>query len=85
MSLSTIGCKPSSIKIYDSLNGYLPPSIKTVVCNLLMTTDKIITVTYVNVQYQIEASDCGLFALAFATSLCSGQDPATVRYGQKCL
>ena len=83
--LSTIGCQPSSINIYDSLNGYLPPSIKTAVGNLLMTTDKIITVTYVNVQYQIGASDCGLFALAFATSLCSGQDPATLRYEHKCV
>jgi hypothetical protein len=82
---STIGCQPISIKIYDSLNGYLPSSITMVVCNLLMTTDKIITVTYVNVQYQIGASDCGLFALAFATSLCSGQDPATLRYEQKSL
>ena len=50
-----------------------------------MTTDKIITVTYVNVQYKIGASDCGLFALAFATSLCSGQDQPAIATVANCV
>ena len=80
--LSTIACQPSSIKVYDSLNGYLPRSIKTLVCNLLMTKEKFIKVIYCNVQYQVGKNDCGLFAIAFATSLCCGQDPANLRYNQ---
>jgi len=35
------------------------------------------------VQKQINASDCGLFALAFATDLCHGVDPQTQAYDQE--
>ena len=37
---------------------------------------------YCDVQWQSGGSDCGIFALAFATSLCSGQDPTTTSYDQ---
>ena len=35
------------------------------------------------VQKQINLSDCGLFALAFATDLCHGVDPQTQAYDQE--
>ena len=35
------------------------------------------------VQKQINASDCGLFSLAFATDLCHGIDPVTQAYDQE--
>ena len=35
------------------------------------------------VQKQINSSDCGLFALAFATDLCHGVDPQTQAYDQE--
>ena len=38
--------------------------------------------TTMNVQHQIGALDCGLFALAFATSLCLAIDPTSVVYNQ---
>ena len=36
----------------------------------------------VNVKTQKGASDCGLFSLAFATSLCVGANPAQENYIQ---
>ena len=38
-----------------------------------------------NVQNQLGASDCGLFSLAFATSLCFGDNPSEIQYNQKQL
>ena len=35
-----------------------------------------------NVQHQVGAADCGLFALAFAASLCHAIDPTSVVYRQ---
>ena len=37
---------------------------------------------HVDAQRQIGSSDCGLFAIAFATSLCSGLDLHTLKYDQ---
>eukprot|EP00731_Ephydatia_muelleri_P004911 Em0002g1087a len=42
-----------------------------------------IVVKYCDVQWQKEGSDCELFAIAFAFSLCCGIDPTTVRFEQE--
>ena len=34
-------------------------------------------------QYQNGGSDCGVFAIAFATDLCYGNDPASLKYAQE--
>jgi hypothetical protein len=39
----------------------------------------------VKVQQQSGGNDCGLFAIAFATSLCHGEDPSQVFYDQKSM
>ena len=51
----------------------------------MMTKDDAITVMYTPVQWQGGVSDCGILALAFATSLCTGQDPAAVSYDHPCM
>ena len=38
-----------------------------------------------NVQNQQGASNCGLFSLAFSTSLCFGDNPLEIQYSQKQL
>ena len=40
-----------------------------------MTKEPQIEVLHIDVQQQRNTKDCGLFALAFATALCSGQEP----------
>ena len=82
MTISTVGCTTGSVKVYDSMHLKLSPRTKKLVADLMMTRDKAIVVTYSNVQWQSGGSDCGLFALAFATSLCEGHDPATILYDQ---
>lgn len=44
-----------------------------------------ITIEYVNVQIQRGSNDCGLFALAFVTSLCNREVPSIQWYDQKAM
>ena len=39
-------------------------------------------VSHCDVQWQSGANDCGLFAIAFATAICAGQNPATKVFDQ---
>ena len=48
-----------------------------------MSSNKEIMINYVNVQQQSGGSDCGLFAIAFATCLCESRNPSIVRFCQK--
>lgn len=81
--LSTIGIRtPGTIKIYDST--YIKPSTIAVehACRMLHHIGKVITFISVKVQKQVGGSDCGLFALAYATDLCYGLDSAYQQYDQ---
>lgn len=79
--LSSLGCPPDTIQVYDSL----PPSyarlagnVQEVIASILFTKSPSIEFTFPDVQRQRTAVNCGLFALAFAHHLCSGQDPEQV-------
>ncbi len=49
------------------------------IARIVMTKETSIEVQFVDVQIQ---SGVSVFALAFATSLCSGDDPAELNYSQ---
>ena len=83
ITISTIGCKRSSINVFDSLHGYLPQHAQKLVADIMMSPDHAIEVGYIDVQWQSGASDCGIFAVPFATSLCFGIDPATLSFDQQ--
>ena len=57
----------------DSLHGNLSTRTKKIVADLMMTQDKTVLVYYPDFQWQRGTSDCGAFAIAFATSLCTHQ------------
>lgn len=81
--LSTISCRPGTIKVHDSLFQRISPIAIRHSCRLLMHTGGSILFSNEKVQKQINSSDCGLFALAFATDLCHGIDPVTQSYDQE--
>ena len=70
--LSTIGCRPGSIKVYDSLfqNVGQIPILHS--CHMLKYAGNSVSFRSEKVQKQINTSDCGLFELAFVTDLCHG-------------
>ena len=81
--LSTISCRPDTINVYDKLFQRVSPIAIRHSCRLLMHTGGSILFTNKKIQKQINSSDCGLFALAFATDLCHGIDPVTESYYQE--
>ena len=81
--LSTVGCKPSTINAYDSLHGCIDAHTRKLITDVLQSKHRCIEVCYADVQWQSGLSDCGLFAIAFATSICSGKDPTTITFRQE--
>lgn len=85
LTISNIGCDSFSVKVYDSLGGRLPHISRKVVANILQCKKQCIIVMHEDVQKQHGGNDCGVFALAFATSLCNGKDPSKELYDQQAM
>ena len=51
-------------------------------CSDYAMSGAVIQMRHINEQRQTGASDCGLFALAFATALCAGKDPHKCSFNQ---
>ena len=83
--VSTIGCPPNSINIYDSLCGKVSPHIIKQIAALLHCSAPHFTIRITSSQLQEGGSDCGLFAIAAATSLCNGESPNSIRWDQKLM
>ena len=83
--ISTIGCQPGHVDVYDSLYSTLSPSAVQQVCNLLHTKEAKLTVRMRDAQIQSGASDCGLFSIAFAVCLCQGKDPCRFSWTQELM
>ena len=81
-TISTIGCQQGVVNVFDSGSKYVTQRNKEEIAALLHTNKDTITLQYKNVQHQFGGSDCGLFALAFATALSSSTDPTTCTFDQ---
>ena len=80
---SNIECKTNSIKVYDSnWSGDVPLSTKESIATLMCSQAKAIYILFPDVQQQTDNSSCGLYALAYAYTLCEGKDPTRVAYSE---
>ena len=84
-TISTIGCKHTEVKIFNSLYCTLSPALKCQIAALLATKEQKISVHFMDVQMQARGSDCGLFAITFATSLCYGQSPGKFHFDESTM
>ena len=50
------------------------------ICNFIVCENKTITINLVNVQHQTNCVDYRVFAIAYATSLVFGKNPANIYY-----
>ena len=82
LTISTIGSKKGEVFVYDSMYPCVSDIVKRQIAALLATKEKEIKLKFVDVQKQSGGYDCGLFAIAFATSLVYGVQPGNVRYDQ---
>ena len=83
LTIYTIGCKAGHVNVYDSLSIVdVSLCTKEEIATILFSKASHIFLHFQAVQIQRGTSDCGLFSLAFATSLCHGEDPVQINYVQ---
>ena len=85
LTVSTIGCFYSTVNVYDSLFTHVPKPTMEQICALLISSEPTITLQFMPTDCQQNASDCGLFSLAFSTALCVGEDPQGLQFDQKVM
>ena len=88
ITVSNIQCTSGNVNIFDcNLGMDISHRTKQLICSLVRSQDKKITLRIKPVQRQNGSSDCahGVFALAFATSLCSKVCPTTFTYHQSLM
>ncbi len=73
---------PSRVLVYDSVYNSVERSTKMQIASIMHTSEKRIHLNIPNKQYQKGSSDCGLFAIAYATDIAHGNDPIGYRYKQ---
>ena len=77
--VSSIGCPPGTVKLFDSLyHDIISQEVEGQVKDLL--ADSFQKLEYAPCQQQTNGSDCGVFAIAFATSLVLGSTPQDMTY-----
>ena len=84
--VSTIGCAPDMAYFYDSMlynKSRLHPQVTKDIASLVHAAGDCIDVIVPQSQLQEGTDNCGLFAIATATSLCFGIPPSTVLWNQK--
>ena len=85
ITVSTIGCTPSTVNVYDNLHGHVSMHTKRIIADILQSPKSSISLILNDVQVQANQDDCGLFALANASALCNGIDPCTIVYTQSAM
>ena len=78
--VSSVGCIPRTVTLFDSLyHDIISQKVEDQVRNLLVHTFQ--QIEYAPCQQQIKqiGSDCGVFAIAFATALVFGSNPQNLK------
>ena len=81
VTISTIDCDNNTVNLYDSSLTTVPLSLEQAIVALLKPKCPI-TVNIKNVVKQVGSADCGVFALAYCTSLALGNNPCLCVYRQ---
>ena len=82
VTVSTVGCKDGEIHIFDSFPPAPTSHLMNQIAALLATPKPAITVNYMDTQMQCGSTDCGIFAIAFATALANGEQPGGFHFEQ---
>ena len=68
------------VHVYDSMYASVSTTIKAQVAALLHSTFPSIQLNFMSVQMQSGGTDCGVFAVASATSLALGKPPRSIPF-----
>ncbi|KAL5510213.1 hypothetical protein EMCRGX_G005721 [Ephydatia muelleri] len=80
LTIPTIGCQASTVNVYDSLYQSLSQCTIDQICALMFSTNDAVDVRFIDVEQQTNNSDCGVYAIAYATSLCFSEDISCIQY-----
>ena len=83
LTVSSVGSTPSQVLVYDSLYASAGVATKQQIPCLRMVTEPNLVIAFADVQMQAGGSDCGVFAMAFATAICFGQSPGKFHFDQQ--
>ena len=78
INVSGLSTPQSAVFVYDSMHGKLSDETKMLISKFHQ--GKKLYIYVMNVQQQTNSSDCGPFAIAFAKSILSGQDPTKLAF-----
>ena len=81
--ISTVNCKEGYVNWYDSIYKDLDKESKQQICAIIKPACKQLIFQKCPSQNQAGGSDCGLFAIAFAVSICLGTNPSKFVYDQR--
>ena len=70
------------IQVFDSVHNNISSDTINQICSIVHSQKKSVTIEIMDVLKQRGSTDCGLFALAFATSLCHEELPSERKYIQ---
>ena len=70
------------VEVYDSIPATCNNTLTGQIAAIMKCSSQQFTVRWVEVQLQSGRDDCGLFAVAFAEGLCTGQDPHVLNFNQ---
>ena len=85
VTISTIGTDHPVVNIYDSVYSTACDELQQQIASILITQHSSIILHFIDVQLQSGSSDCGLFAIAYATALVFGEMPQNfVSTKRKC-
>ena len=82
LTVSSVGRSHGQIEVYDSAYSSCSSSSKAQIAALLATQLPSIELKYMDTQMQSGSSDCGLFAVAFATAIVFGKQPGLFSFDQ---
>lgn len=83
--VTVAGSSSSMVHVYDSLYGFTTKETKMQVASIICSNEPKIGFKVHKIQFQKGSVDCGLFAIAYATDLAFGNDPASFKYDQTVL
>ena len=83
ITIYATGMANGEVLMYDSMHCKLSTDAKTQIVCILATDLPAIEVNFMDVQRQCGGSECGLYAIAFATALACGNNPTNYIFDQK--
>ena len=75
VTVSNVWCDTSTLKVYDSMYSDISSATIEQICSFWRCSTRSATFCLMNVQKQLNCSDCGVFAIAYATELVHSTDP----------